>query len=105
MLDSSPLLFINLTAAAILAEEETPTTEEITSIVGRLCTVMLTAEWSWRENALYYMNITLQRGEVKNRNENQRRINTKTRLSSVWWKFASLVVITGHQMKCHTTLS
>ena len=38
---------------------------EYTSIAECLCSVMLTADCSWRGNVLYFMNVTLQRGEGK----------------------------------------
>ena len=36
---------------------------EVTSIIGCFCSVLSTADWSWRGNVLYFMNVTLQRGE------------------------------------------
>ena len=36
---------------------------EMTSIVRCLHPVMSAADWSWRRNVLYFMNVTLQRGE------------------------------------------
>ena len=36
---------------------------ELTSTVGWFCSVMLTADWNWRGNGLYFMNVTLQRGD------------------------------------------
>ena len=35
----------------------------VTSVVGWLCSVIFTADWSWSGNVHYLMNIMLQRGE------------------------------------------
>ena len=43
------VLFITVAAAVMLS--------------GCLCRVMLTADWSWRGNVLYFMNVTLRRGD------------------------------------------
>ena len=43
---------------------------EVTSTVGCLCSALLTADWSWRGIALYFMNVMLQRGELGKKREN-----------------------------------
>lgn len=48
---------------------------EVTSVVRSLCFVMLTCDWCWRGNIVYFMNVTPQRGEGQKKRERQ----------SFWW--------------------
>ena len=44
---------------------------EVTSVVKSLCFVMLTSDWCWRGNVVYFMNVTPQRGEGQKKRERQ----------------------------------
>lgn len=70
-MDLSSVLFFSLAPAVICRAD-------LHCQVYLLC--MLTADWSWKGNVPYFMNIMWQRGEGEQRRENQ----------SLWWALNSL---------------
>ena len=57
----------------------------VTSIVRCLCSVMLTVDWSWRGNVLYFMNVMKQRGDGKKvEREPESLLSATVRNLAVW---------------------